>query len=65
MGLYARYLLPRLTEGVARPVREFDEPEAFVGVEPLDHPVDWWTGGCLELGWLNRGRVPKARGCEW
>jgi hypothetical protein len=30
-------------EGVAGPIREFDEPESFVGVEPLDDPVDWWT----------------------
>jgi len=35
-------------EGVAGPIREFGEPEAFVGVEPLDDPVDWRTGWCFE-----------------
>jgi len=35
-------------EGVAGPIREFDEPEAFVGVEPLDDPVDRGTGGVFE-----------------
>ena len=35
-------------EGVAGPIREFDEPEAFVGVEPLDEPVDRGTGGVFE-----------------
>jgi hypothetical protein len=27
-------------EGVAGPIGEFDEPEAFVGVEPFDDPTD-------------------------
>jgi len=35
-------------EGVAGPIREFDEPEAFVGVEPLDDPVDRGTGRVFE-----------------
>ena len=35
-------------EGVAGPIREFDEPEAFVGVEPLDDPVDRRTGRVFE-----------------
>jgi hypothetical protein len=30
-------------EGVAGPIREFDEPEAFVRIEPLDDTVDRWT----------------------
>ena len=35
-------------EGVAGPIREFNEPEAFVGVEPFDDPLDWRTGRCFE-----------------
>ena len=35
-------------EGVAGPIREFDEPEALVRVEPLDDPVDRGTGGVFE-----------------
>ena len=42
-------------EGVAGPIREFDEPEAFVGVEPLDDPVDRGTGRCLEPGLAEPG----------
>jgi hypothetical protein len=30
-------------EGIARSIGEFDEPEAFVGVEPLNHSMDGWT----------------------
>jgi len=37
-----------MEEGVTGPIREFDEPEAFVGVEPLDDPVDRRTGRVLE-----------------
>jgi hypothetical protein len=33
-----------MKEGVAGPIREFDEPEAFVGVEPFDDPADRWAG---------------------
>jgi hypothetical protein len=35
-------------EGIAGPIGEFDEPKAFVGIEPFDDPIDRWTGGCLE-----------------
>ena len=35
-------------EGVAGPIGKFDEPEAFVGVEPLDDPVDQGTGRVFE-----------------
>ncbi len=35
-------------EGVAGPIREFNKPEAFVGVEPLDDPVDRGTGRVFE-----------------
>ena len=48
-----------MEEGVTGPIREFDEPEAFVGVEPLDDPVDRGTGRCLEPGLAEPGS-----GCE-
>jgi signal transduction histidine kinase len=35
-------------EGITRLIREFDEPEAFVGVEPFHDPTDRWTGRCLD-----------------
>ena len=31
-------------EGVAGPIREFDEPKAFLGGEPFDNPTDRGTG---------------------
>jgi len=37
-----------MQEGVAGPIREFNEPEAFVRVEPLDDPVDRGTGRVFE-----------------
>ena len=38
-------------EGVAGPIREFDESEALVGIEPFDEAVDWRTFERLaELG---------------
>ena len=37
-----------MEEGIAGPIREFNEPEAFVGVEPLDDPVDRGTGRIFE-----------------
>jgi hypothetical protein len=51
-----------LEEGVARPIREFDEPEALVRAKPLDHPVDWWTGGRLEPGLAEPGSGAKSTG---
>ena len=51
-----------MEEGVAGPIREFDEPEAFVGAEPLDHPVDWWTGRCLEPRLAEPGAGSKGTG---
>jgi hypothetical protein len=44
-----------MEEGVARPIREFDEPEAFVGVEPLDDTLDRGTGRYLEPGLAEPG----------
>ena len=37
-----------MKEGVARPIGEFNEPKAFLGIEPLDDTTDRWTGGCLD-----------------
>jgi hypothetical protein len=42
-------------EGVARPIREFDESEPLLRAKPLDHPVHWWTGRCLEPGLAEPG----------
>jgi len=40
-----------MEEGVAGPIREFDESEALVGIEPFDEAVDWRTFERLaELG---------------
>ena len=30
-------------EGIASPIREFDEPEALVRAKPPDDTVDGWT----------------------
>ena len=35
-------------EGIARPIREFDESKALLRVEPLDGTVDRGTGGRLD-----------------
>jgi hypothetical protein len=51
-----------MKEGVAGTVREFYEPEAFVGVEPLDDPVDGWTGRCLEPGLAEPGSGSESTG---
>jgi hypothetical protein len=42
-------------ERIARPIREFNEPEAFVRAKPVDDTVDGWTGGCLEPGLAEPG----------
>jgi hypothetical protein len=49
-------------EGVAGPIREFDEPEAFVRIEPLDDTVDGWTGRCLEAGLAEPGSGSESTG---
>jgi hypothetical protein len=49
-------------EGIAGPIREFDEPEAFVWVKPLDNPVDRGTGGCLEPGLAEPGSGAESTG---
>jgi hypothetical protein len=50
----------RVEEGIARPIREFDEPEAFVGVEPLDDTLDGRAGRCLEPGLAEPGSGAKS-----
>ena len=50
-------------EGVAGPIGKFDESNPFSGLNHLTTP---WTGGpegASKGDRLNRGRVPKARGC--
>jgi hypothetical protein len=49
-------------EGVAGPIGEFDEPETFVGVEPLDDSVDRGTGGCLDAGLAEPGASSEGTG---
>ena len=34
-------------ESVAGPIGEFDETEAFLGIEPLDDTSNRWTRGCF------------------
>ena len=51
-----------MQEGVAGPIREFNEPEAFVGVEPFDDPLDWWTGRCLERRSVEPGSGAEGTG---
>jgi hypothetical protein len=47
-------------EGVTRPIREFDEPEAFIRVEPLDNAADWRAGGWFEPGLTETGSADRA-----
>ena len=51
-----------MQEGVAGPIREFNEPEAFVGVEPFDNTTDRWTGGGLEPGLAKPGSGSESTG---
>ena len=51
-------------KGIARSIGEFDETKSLFGAEPFDDTADRWTGGASKGAWLNRGRVPKPRGCE-
>jgi len=51
-----------MEEGVAGPIREFDEPEALVGVEPLDDTVDRGTGRCLEPSLAEPGSGAEGTG---
>ena len=49
-------------EGIARLIREFDEPEAFVGVEPLDDTSDGRAGRWLEPGLAEPGSGAESTG---
>jgi hypothetical protein len=42
-------------EGIARSIRECDEPEAFLGTEPLHDCADWSTARYLEPGLAEPG----------
>jgi hypothetical protein len=39
-----------MKEGVAGPIREFNEAKPFFGAEPFDDATDWWAGRRLEPG---------------
>jgi hypothetical protein len=52
----------RVEEGVAGPIGEFDEPKAFLGIEPLDDATDRWTGGGLEPGLVKPGSGSERTG---
>jgi hypothetical protein len=49
-----------MQERVARPIGEFNEAKPLFGAEPLDDPIDRWTGGGLEAGLDEPGS-----GAEW
>jgi hypothetical protein len=49
-------------EGIPRPIREFDESKPLVRAKPLDHPVHWWTGRCLEPRLAEPGLAAKSTG---
>jgi hypothetical protein len=51
-----------MKKSIAGLMREFNEPEAFVGVEPLDDPVDRGTGRCLEPGLAKAGPGTESTG---
>jgi hypothetical protein len=52
----------RVEEGIAGPIREFDEPEAFVRAKPLDDTLDRGTGRCLEPGLAEPGSGSESAG---
>jgi len=43
------------------PSESSTNPNPFSGIEPFDESVDWRAEGGSKV-WLNRSRVPKARG---
>jgi hypothetical protein len=49
-------------EGIAGPIREFDEAKAFLGIEPLDDTTDRWTGGGLKSGLAKPGASAESTG---
>jgi len=44
-----------MEEGVPRPIGEFDEAKAFLGIKPLDDTADRWTGRGLKSGLAKPG----------
>jgi len=39
-----------MKEGVAGPIREFNETKPLFRAEPLDNTIDGWAGRSLEAG---------------
>ena len=44
-----------MEEGIARPIREFDEAEPFIETKPFYNTTDRWTGGWFEPGLAGSG----------
>ena len=51
-----------MKEGVTGPIGEFDEAEAFLGIEPLDDAADRWTRGWLKSGLAEPGAIAESTG---
>ena len=51
-----------MEEGVARPIEEFDEAKAFLGIEPLHDSADRWTRGCLKSGFAEPRASAESTG---
>jgi|SRR5215813_11565921 len=51
-----------MEEGVPRPIGEFDEAKAFLGIKPLDDTADRWTGGGLKSGLGKPGASAESTG---
>ena len=51
-----------MEEGIAGPIREFDEPGAFLGIERLDDTTDRGTGRCLEPSLAEPGSGAEGTG---
>jgi hypothetical protein len=49
-------------EGVAGPIGKFDEPEAFLWIEPLHDSSDGRTGGWFEAGLTETGSGTESTG---
>src|SRR5262249_1296729 len=51
-----------MKEGVAGPIREFNEAKSLFGVEPFDDPADRWPGRGVESGLAEPGSGSKSTG---
>jgi hypothetical protein len=51
-----------MEEGLTRPIGEFDEPKALLGIEPLDDAPNWRAGRCLEPGLDKAGASAEGMG---